>query len=160
MPICFSFMGKSLLRFLVMKKKAHFALWTQIPQYWHWPYKFPHTALFPLYFFSGLFFIISFYYCSLMVAWGFGVGVLYGLLRLGFSVDGVMGLWCGAFWNFFGWDFLYKHKRITLGKKWWIISIARQLTTKQKDCMIEFCLPEPDRRRQLFELRDQICYRP
>ena len=38
-----------------------------------------------------------------MVVWGFGVGV--------------WGLWCGAFWVFWGWGSLYKHRRITLGIK-------------------------------------------
>ena len=35
--------------------------------------------------------------------WWFGVlglGSYFGFLRLGFSVDGVWGLWCGAFWVF------------------------------------------------------------
>ena len=41
----------------------------------------------------------------------------FGFLGLGFSVDGVWGLWCGAFWVFLGWCSLYKHKRINLGKK-------------------------------------------
>ena len=34
---------------------------------------------------------------------GFGVlglGSYIGFLGLGFSVDGVWGLWCGAFWDF------------------------------------------------------------
>ena len=33
---------------------------------------------------------------------GFGVGVLDRVLGLGFSVDGVSGLCCGAFWVFLG----------------------------------------------------------
>ena len=34
-------------------------------------------------------------------ALGFGVlGCYYGFLGLGFSVVGVWGLWCGAFWDF------------------------------------------------------------
>ena len=48
--------------------------------------------------------------------WGFrGWGL--GLLRLGFSADRVWGLWCRAFWGFWGWGSIYKHRRINLGKK-------------------------------------------
>ena len=46
-----------------------------------------------------------------------GLGSCIGFLGLGFSVDGVWGLWFGAFWVFLGWGSLYEHKRITLGKK-------------------------------------------
>ena len=53
-----------------------------------------------------------------MVVWGFGVGVLdlvfevevFSWLGLGPVVRGFLG--------FGGWSSLYKHKRITLGKKW------------------------------------------
>ena len=38
------------------------------------------------------------YFYSFIVVWGFGVGVLDKVLRLGFSVDGVWSLWCRAFW--------------------------------------------------------------
>ena len=35
---------------------------------------------------------------------GFGVlGSYFGFLGLGLSVDGVWGLWCGAFWVFLVW---------------------------------------------------------
>ena len=50
---------------------------------------------------------------------GFGVlglGSYIGFFGSGFSVDGVWGLWCGAFWVFLGWGSIYKHKRITLGE--------------------------------------------
>ena len=71
-------------------------------------------------FFPGLFFIIFFLFWLIYGGLGFGVlglGSYIGFLGLGFSVDGVWGLWCGAFWVFLGWGSLYKHKRITLGKK-------------------------------------------
>ena len=48
-------------------------------------------------FFPGLFFIIFSFLAHL---WWFGVlglGSYIGFLGLGFSVDGVWGLWCGAF---------------------------------------------------------------
>ena len=41
----------------------------------------------------------------------------FGFLGLGFSVVGVWGLWCEAFWVFWGWGSLYNHKGIILGKK-------------------------------------------
>ena len=48
---------------------------------------------------------------------GFRGGVLVWVFGVGFfSWWGFGGLWCGAFWVFWGWGFLYKHKRITLGK--------------------------------------------
>ena len=61
----------------------------------------PKTHLM-LYFFPGLFFIFFLFFAHL---WWFGFGVLglgsyIGFLRLGFSVDRVWGLWCGAFWVF------------------------------------------------------------
>ena len=70
-------------------------------------------------FFPGLFFINFSYFGSFLVVWGFvlGLGSYIWFLGLGFSVDGVWGLWCGALWVFLGWGTLYKHKRITLGKK-------------------------------------------
>ena len=54
-----------------------------------------------LYFLPRLFFIFFIYIW--VICSGFGVGVLLfgswiGLLGLRFSVDGVWGLWCGAFW--------------------------------------------------------------
>ena len=67
-----------------------------------------------LYFFPGLFLIILFR--SFMVV--LGVGCLYCVFRLGFSVDGVWGLWCGGLLGFLSWGSLYNHKIITLGKKW------------------------------------------
>ena len=60
-------------------------------------------------FFPGLFFIILSYFGSFMVVWGFGVGV-FSWWGLGPVVWGLLG--------FLGWGSLYKHKRITLGKKW------------------------------------------
>ena len=47
--------------------------------------------------------------------WGWGLGL--GFLGLGFSIVGVLGLWCGAFGVFLDWGSLYKHRRTTLGKK-------------------------------------------
>ena len=44
---------------------------------------------------------------------GFGVGVL----GLGYCVNGVWSLWCGALWIFWGWGSLYKHIRITFRVK-------------------------------------------
>ena len=60
-------------------------------------------------FFPGLFFIIFSYFGSFMVVWGFGVGV-FSWWGLGPVVWALLG--------FLGWGSLYKHKRITLGKKW------------------------------------------
>ena len=53
-------------------------------------------------FFPGLFFIFFSLFCSFMVVlgWGFLFGSWIRLLGLGFLVDGVSGLWCGAFWVF------------------------------------------------------------
>ena len=51
---------------------------------------------------------------------GFGVlglGSYIGFLGLGFSVDGFGACGVGPS-GFLGWGSLYKHKRITLGKKW------------------------------------------
>ena len=53
-----------------------------------------------LYFFPGLFFILFSHFCSFMVGWGFGVGVLDWVFGLGFSVDEVWGTCCGAFLAF------------------------------------------------------------
>ena len=52
----------------------------------------------------------SVHFCSFMVVWGLG------FLGLVFSVDRFWGLRCGAFWVFWGWGSLYKHKGIMLGK--------------------------------------------
>ena len=52
-----------------------------------------------------------------MVVLGFGSYI--GFLGLGFLVV-VWGLWCRAF---LGLGSLYKHKRITLGKKWCDIAL-------------------------------------
>ena len=62
------------------------------------------------------------FFLFLLIYGGLGFGVLwlgsyFGFLGLGLSVDRVWGLWCGAFWVFLGLGSLYKHKRITLGKK-------------------------------------------
>ena len=69
---------------------------------------------------QAIFFSLSYsLYLILIFAhlWWFGVSGSYiGFLGLGFSVDGVWGLWCGAFWVFWVWCSLYKHKRIILGK--------------------------------------------
>ena len=35
-----------------------------------------------------------------VMGWGFLFGFWIRLLGLGFLVDGVSGLWCGAFWVF------------------------------------------------------------
>ena len=52
-----------------------------------------------------------------MMVWGFGVGYWFGFLGLVFSVDGVLGdCGVGPSGFFWGWGFLYKHKRINLGK--------------------------------------------
>ena len=65
--------------------------------------------------YSLLFFSILLIYGGL--AFGvLGLGSWIGFLGLEFSVDEVLGLWCGAFWVLWGWDSLYKHKRITAGK--------------------------------------------
>ena len=51
-----------------------------------------------------------------MGVWGRGLGL--GFWGWGFQLMGVWGLGCGAFWVLWVWGSLYKHKRITLGKKW------------------------------------------
>ena len=63
----------------------------------------------------------------LLIYGGLGVGALglgswIGFSGLGFSVDGVWGLWCWAFMVLWDWWSQYKHRRINLGKK-----IASQL---------------------------------
>ena len=74
---------------------------------------------------AGLLFII---YYLFMVVWGLALwswGSCRGFLGLGFSAERVWGPWCGAIWVFWGWGFLYKHRRITLGKQIcrWILAI-------------------------------------
>ena len=49
-----------------------------------------------------------------MVAWILGSPI--GFLGLGFSVDGVWGLWWGGLLGLLGCGTLYEHKRIALGK--------------------------------------------
>ena len=54
-----------------------------------------------LYFSPGLFFCNFFSFLLIFGGLGFGVlrlGSYFGFLGLGLSVDGVWGLWCGAFW--------------------------------------------------------------
>ena len=73
----------------------------------------------PLYFFPGLFCWL--FFSCLLIYGGLGVGVFrleswIVSLELGFSVDVVWGLRCGAFWVFWGLSSLYKHRRITLEK--------------------------------------------
>ena len=46
----------------------------------------------------------------------FGLGSYIGFLGLGFSVDGVWGLWCGVFWVFWV-GALYINKKNNPGKK-------------------------------------------
>ena len=48
------------------------------------------------------------FFLLLLIYGGLGFGVLglgsyFGFLGLGLSVDGVLGLWCGAFWVFWVW---------------------------------------------------------
>ena len=48
------------------------------------------------------------FFLLLLIYGGLGFGVLglgsyFGFLGLGLSVDGVWGLWCGAFWVFWVW---------------------------------------------------------
>ena len=51
-----------------------------------------------------------------MVVWGFW---FFRFLGLGVSVDGawLLGSVVWGLLGFWGWGFLYKHKRLTLGKK-------------------------------------------
>ena len=61
-------------------------------------------------------------FCSFLVVWelgfwGWGLRLGFRFSGLGFSVDGVCGLWSGAFWVFWGWGSLYKHRKIPLEKK-------------------------------------------
>ena len=75
-----------------------------------------HSIL--LYFFPGLLFILFSLFCSFNGGWGVGVlGSWIGSFGVGlFSWCG-FGLWCRAFYDFWGWDSLYKHRRITLNQK-------------------------------------------
>ena len=66
-----------------------------------------------IYFFPRVFFWLFSIFLSFMVGWGFGFWAWVLFLGLGFSVFGVWGLWSGALWDFRGWSFLYKHRRIT-----------------------------------------------
>ena len=69
-----------------------------------------------LYFFPGLFFTFFSYFGSLLVVWGFGVGVLIsGFWGWGFQLMEFGACGVGAFW-FFWVGALFKHERITLGK--------------------------------------------
>ena len=68
-----------------------------------------------IFFFPGLFFLIFSYFCSFMVVWGFGVGVLYWVFGV-FSWWGLGPVVWGLL-GFLGLGSLYKHKRINLGKK-------------------------------------------
>ena len=69
-----------------------------------------------LYFFPGLFFILFSNFGSFMVIL-VGLGSWIRFVGLGFSFDWIWGLWCRAFWVFWGLGSLYKHRRITLGIK-------------------------------------------
>ena len=66
---------------------------------------FPRVILFT--FFS--------HFWSFMVAWGFGVGVLGQVCWVGVFSWGI-GPVVGGLLGFLGWGFLYKYKRITMGK--------------------------------------------
>ena len=55
-------------------------------------------------FFPGLFSRFSLFFAHFWWFGGWGFGSWIGFLGLVFSVDGVYGLWCGAFW-----DSLYKN---------------------------------------------------
>ena len=49
-----------------------------------------------LYFFPRI--ILYKFFLFWLIYGGLGIAVFYGFLGLGFSVDGVWGLWCGVFW--------------------------------------------------------------
>ena len=64
-----------------------------------------HT-LYTLYFFPRV--ILYNFFLFLLIYGGLGFGFLglgsyFGFLGLGLSLDGVWGLWCGAFWVFGVW---------------------------------------------------------
>ena len=65
--------------------------------------------------------------CENVCANWFKLGSLIGFLGLGFLVDGVWGLRCGAFWVFWGRGSRYKHRRIILGKNFERILLEFQL---------------------------------
>ena len=73
-----------------------------------------------LYFFSqgySLYFFLILAHLWWFGVWGFGVGVFYWVFGVGvFSWWGLGPLVWGLL-GFLGWGSLYKHKRITLGKK-------------------------------------------
>ena len=56
----------------------------------------------------------SLYFPSFILIYG---GSGERVLGLGFLVDGVLGLWCGALWVFEGWGSFFLHRRINLGIK-------------------------------------------
>ena len=60
--------------------------------------------------------ILLTFFSILLVYGRLGLVTWVGFLGLGFSVDGVRGLWCGAFGVYWGEGSLYKHRRINLGK--------------------------------------------
>ena len=65
-------------------------------------------------------------YTILLIYGGLGGwGHRLGFLGSVFSVDGVLGMWCLAFWVFWSRGSLYKHGRITLGKR---LSVGLQAT--------------------------------
>ena len=66
--------------------------------------------------FSDSFFIIFSYFCSFMVVWSFGVGVLYWVFWVGVFSWGGLGAVVWGLLGLFSWGSLYKHKRITLEK--------------------------------------------
>ena len=53
-------------------------------------------------FFPGIFFMIFAFFAHLWWIGGLGLASYIGFLGLRFSVDGVSGLWCGAFWVYLG----------------------------------------------------------
>ena len=55
-------------------------------------YLFPRVILYNFFLIFAYFFMV-----------GWGLGSYFGFLGLALSVDGVWGLWCGAFWVFRVW---------------------------------------------------------
>ena len=89
--------------------------------------------------FNAIFFprFILYNFCFFMVVWGFGVGVLIWVFGVGVFSWWVLLPVVWGLLGFLAWSSLYKHKRITLGKKWcsfntsyyidWPISLFWQL---------------------------------
>ena len=91
----------------VLQRKAQICCIQQSPYFTAIHYKTTHVSgrenSLQRYIFSqGYSLYLFFFFAHLLWlgVWGFGVGVLYWVLGLGLSIDGILGLWYGVFWVF------------------------------------------------------------